>query len=58
MNSEENKYDRQIRIWGTHGQLLLEKSRVCLLQGSAIGAEILKNLILPGKLKKLLLRTL
>ncbi|KAG5513880.1 hypothetical protein PMAC_000502 [Pneumocystis sp. 'macacae'] len=48
MDSKENKYDRQIRIWGEHGQLLLETSRVCLLQGNAMGAEILKNLILPG----------
>ncbi|KAG4305397.1 hypothetical protein PORY_000953 [Pneumocystis oryctolagi] len=48
INLEKNKYDRQIRLWKTHGQLSLEKSRVCLLEGTAIGAEILKNLILPG----------
>jgi len=37
------------RLWHSHGQAALESSHVCLLNGSATGTEILKNLILPGK---------
>ncbi|KAL4234507.1 NEDD8-activating enzyme E1 regulatory subunit [Mactra antiquata] len=45
---KNNKYDRQLRLWGDHGQTALETSRVCLINASATGTEILKNLILPG----------
>lgn len=27
----DNKYDRQIRLWGPHGQKLLAESKVLLL---------------------------
>ena len=42
------RYDRQLRLWGDHGQESLEKSHVCLINASATGTEILKNLVLPG----------
>ncbi|OWA51852.1 NEDD8-activating enzyme E1 regulatory subunit [Hypsibius exemplaris] len=42
------KYDRQLRLWGDHGQAALEKARVCLIGATATGTEILKNLVLPG----------
>jgi NEDD8-activating enzyme E1 regulatory subunit len=42
------KYDRQIRIWGEHGQAALERASVCLLNAGATGTETLKNLVLPG----------
>ncbi|XP_074640964.1 NEDD8-activating enzyme E1 regulatory subunit-like isoform X2 [Tubulanus polymorphus] len=45
---KNNKYDRQLRLWGDHGQAALEQARVCLINASATGTEILKNLILPG----------
>ncbi|KAL8589935.1 hypothetical protein ACOMHN_024022 [Nucella lapillus] len=45
---KNNKYDRQLRLWGDHGQLALESSRVCLINATATGTEILKNVILPG----------
>ncbi|ESO96926.1 hypothetical protein LOTGIDRAFT_231724 [Lottia gigantea] len=45
---KNNKYDRQLRLWGDHGQSALESSRVCLINATATGTEILKNLILPG----------
>ncbi|CAG5135281.1 unnamed protein product [Candidula unifasciata] len=45
---KNNKYDRQLRLWGDHGQAALETARVCLINASATGTEILKNLILPG----------
>lgn len=42
------KYDRQLRLWAANGQEALEKSRICLINGTATGAETLKNLVLPG----------
>jgi molybdopterin/thiamine biosynthesis adenylyltransferase len=36
------------RIWGSDGQEALSKARVCLLNASALGSEVLKNLVLPG----------
>ncbi|XP_061197128.1 NEDD8-activating enzyme E1 regulatory subunit-like isoform X2 [Saccostrea echinata] len=45
---KNNKYDRQIRLWGDHGQTALEQTRVCLINATATGTETLKNLILPG----------
>lgn len=48
-NSQKNiRYDRQLRLWGDHGQEFLESAHVCLLNASAIGTEVLKSLILPG----------
>lgn len=44
----DNKYDRQLRLWGSHGQKALNDSKICLLKSSALGTEILKNLVLPG----------
>ena len=42
------KYDRQLRVWGAHGQAALEGANVCLLHGGATGCETLKNLVLGG----------
>ncbi|XP_015754428.1 PREDICTED: NEDD8-activating enzyme E1 regulatory subunit-like [Acropora digitifera] len=39
---------KNARLWGDHGQEALEGARVCLINASATGTEILKNLILPG----------
>lgn len=44
----DDKYDRQIRLWGPHGQKILSHSDVLLLGTSPAGTETLKNLILPG----------
>uniref|UniRef100_A0A8B9H6G7 NEDD8-activating enzyme E1 regulatory subunit n=1 Tax=Astyanax mexicanus TaxID=7994 RepID=A0A8B9H6G7_ASTMX len=46
--NKEQRYDRQLRLWGDHGQEALENAHTCLLNASATGTEILKNLILPG----------
>ena len=35
-------------LWGDHGQEALEGAKICLINASATGTEILKNLILPG----------
>lgn len=42
------RYDRQIRIWGTHGQQRLEFCSICLLKCGPTGSETLKNLVLGG----------
>ena len=42
------RYDRQLRLWGNHGQHLLERSHICLINATATGTETLKNLVLPG----------
>jgi len=49
MQSEKAKrYDRQLRLWGDHGQNALELASVCLINATATGTEILKSLVLPG----------
>eukprot|EP00842_Homolaphlyctis_polyrhiza_P005877 jgi/Hompol1/6290/HPOL_004918-RA len=48
MEPQNQKYDRQLRLWQAHGQAKLQASHICLINGSAVGAETLKNLILPG----------
>jgi amyloid beta precursor protein binding protein 1 len=47
-NTEINKYDRQLRLWASTGQYNLENSHICLINGTATGSEILKNMVLPG----------
>jgi amyloid beta precursor protein binding protein 1 len=47
-DSKSKKYDRQLRLWGDHGQSSLESAKICLVNATATGTEILKNLILPG----------
>ena len=42
------RYDRQLRLWGDHGQIALERASVCLINATATGAEVLKSLVLPG----------
>ncbi|KRZ50369.1 Nedd8-activating enzyme E1 regulatory subunit [Trichinella nativa] len=45
---KEIRYDRQLRLWGDHGQNKLELANVCLLNATITGCEILKSLVLPG----------
>lgn len=42
------QYDRQLRLWGDHGQAALENAHICLINATALGTEILKSIILPG----------
>lgn len=47
--SERNrKYDRQLRLWGDHGQAALEGAHICVINATGLGTEILKSLVLPG----------
>ncbi|KJH50291.1 ThiF family protein [Dictyocaulus viviparus] len=45
---DEVRYDRQLRLWGEEGQNAISSASVCLLGSTALGTEILKNLILAG----------
>jgi len=47
-SQKRRRYDRQLRMWGEHGQEALERCKLCLVNGSATGTETLKNLVLPG----------
>ncbi|XP_037939133.1 nedd8-activating enzyme E1 regulatory subunit isoform X2 [Teleopsis dalmanni] len=47
-SDKSKKYDRQIRLWGDHGQALLESAKVCLVNATAVGCEALKGIVLPG----------
>eukprot|EP00971_Amphidinium_carterae_P099981 1977136-Amphidinium_carterae.1 len=44
----DDKYDRQLRLWGAHGQKALMEAKVCILGSSPCATETLKNLVLPG----------
>ncbi|CAL8467774.1 g7312 [Coccomyxa elongata] len=48
MKASAKKYDRQLRIWGAHGQTALETARVCVLGSACTATETLKNLVLGG----------
>jgi amyloid beta precursor protein binding protein 1 len=50
-----NKYDRQLRLWGAQGQQALAETTVVLVRATAVGTETLKNLVLPGVGKILVL---
>ncbi|KAI8115121.1 Nedd8-activating enzyme E1 regulatory subunit [Lucilia cuprina] len=47
-SDKNKKYDRQIRLWGEHGQSLLESAKICLVNATGLGCEVLKGLVLPG----------
>lgn len=42
------RYDRQIRLWGQHGQNKCSNSKICLINANSLGTEILKGLCLVG----------
>ncbi|PKK76763.1 NEDD8-activating enzyme E1 regulatory subunit-like protein [Rhizophagus irregularis] len=48
IDKKTQKYDRQLRLWQASGQTALETAKVCLINGTATGCEILKDLVLPG----------
>lgn len=47
-SEKAKRYDRQLRLWGDHGQSALERASICLVNATATGTEILKSLVLPG----------
>eukprot|EP00468_Gymnochlora_sp_CCMP2014_P006265 CAMPEP_0167746932 /NCGR_PEP_ID=MMETSP0110_2-20121227/3989_1 /TAXON_ID=629695 /ORGANISM="Gymnochlora sp., Strain CCMP2014" /LENGTH=569 /DNA_ID=CAMNT_0007631755 /DNA_START=18 /DNA_END=1727 /DNA_ORIENTATION=- len=44
----ENRFDRQLRLWGAHGQDAIEETYLCALGAGPAIAETLKNLVLPN----------
>ncbi len=44
----DNKYDRQLRLWGKEGQQRLAEANVLVLGAGPTATETLKNLVLPG----------
>lgn len=47
-SKKNQRYDRQLRLWGDHGQDALSSASICCVGASAVATEILKNLVLPG----------
>ena len=47
-SAKQQKYDRQLRLWGAHGQIALEEAHVLVLGATTTGCEVVKNLVLPG----------
>ena len=47
-NQKRRRYDRQLRLWGEHGQAAMEDCSICMINGTGTGTETLKNLVLPG----------
>lgn len=47
-SDHDKKYDRQMRLWGAHGQKKLQTASICVLHSGATSAEVLKNLVLPN----------
>jgi len=43
----DDKYDRQLRLWGANGQAALMGAHVLLLGAEPMGSKTLKNLVLP-----------
>lgn len=45
---EEQRYDRQIRLWGAEAQNNLRNSNILVIGLSGVGSEIVKNVVLSG----------
>lgn len=48
VSDHQKKYDRQMRLWGGHGQQLLEEAQICVIGGNCLASETLKNCVLPN----------
>ena len=46
--ASNDKYDRQLRLWGSNGQKALMSCHVLVIGSGPVGSETLKNLVLPG----------
>ncbi|MBD3229424.1 MAG: hypothetical protein GF329_14665 [Candidatus Lokiarchaeota archaeon] len=44
----QERYDRQVRIWGTEGQKKINNTKILLVGAGGTGCEIIKNLTLLG----------
>lgn len=48
LSEKSKQYDRQLRLWGDHGQAALENGSVCLINATPLGTEVVKSIVLPG----------
>jgi amyloid beta precursor protein binding protein 1 len=48
ISADQQKYDRQLRLWGSHGQESLQESSILMIGSNFTGCETLKNMVLPG----------
>lgn len=47
IDAKTARFDRQLRMWGGHGQQALSESHICCLGSGATAADFLKNMVLP-----------
>ena len=45
---DEERYDRQIRLWGAEAQQNLRNADILMVGVSGAGSEIVKNVVLSG----------
>lgn len=48
LTEEEERYDRQIRLWGAEAQNNLRNANILLIGATGLGSEIAKNIVLSG----------
>ena len=45
---DNQRYDRQIRVWGAEAQSRIQNARILILNFSGLNIEVAKNLVLAG----------
>ncbi|KAH0795706.1 ThiF family protein [Histomonas meleagridis] len=48
MTEESERYDRQIRLWGVHGQKDINEATILFAGSDCVASEFLKNMVLHG----------
>lgn len=48
MSDNNERYDRQIRLWGPHGQAAIQSATILFLGSDCVASEFLKNMVLHG----------
>lgn len=48
LNEDEERYDRQIRLWGAEAQNNLRQAKILVIGITGLGSEIIKNVVLSG----------
>lgn len=46
--TDSERYDRQIRLWGPHGQAAIQSATIIFLGSDCVASEFLKNMVLHG----------
>ncbi len=45
---DNQRYDRQIRVWGAEAQSRIQNAKILILNFSGLNVEVVKNLVLAG----------